>query len=61
MQNETIFLSAKKLYLTDGHYNTIQKCTYSGSCIMIHSDADAHLMDIELSEQYLYYTAWNRP
>ena len=56
-----LLILEKKLYISDGRLNTVLRCTYFGQCSVIHTDRGAHLMDIELSGQYLYYTAWNRP
>ncbi|XP_053381660.1 low-density lipoprotein receptor-related protein 4-like [Mercenaria mercenaria] len=49
------------LYATDGSTDIIYRCTYSGVCTTFYTDTGAHLMDIILLGDYLYYTAWNRP
>lgn len=56
----TLYISAKRLYLADGATDIIQRCTYQGVCSVFFTDTNAHLMDIKLLGDYLYYTAWNR-
>ncbi|XP_052771270.1 low-density lipoprotein receptor-related protein 4-like [Mya arenaria] len=51
---------AKTVYVTDGNSDRIYACTFSGSCSVFHEDPGAHLMDIKLLDDYLFYSAWNK-
>ncbi|WAR22301.1 LRP4-like protein [Mya arenaria] len=50
------------VFVTDGHAssNRIYACTFNGLCSMFHEDPGAHLMDIKLLDDFLFYSAWNK-
>lgn len=48
------------LYIADGSTDIIHRCSYLGDCLKYYEDAGAQLMDIQVTENYLYYTAWNK-
>ncbi|WAR22304.1 LRP4-like protein [Mya arenaria] len=52
----------KTVFVTDGHEssNRIYACTFNGLCSVFHEDPGAHLMDIKLLDDYLFYSAWNK-
>uniref|UniRef100_A0A2C9KQD1 SMP-30/Gluconolactonase/LRE-like region domain-containing protein n=1 Tax=Biomphalaria glabrata TaxID=6526 RepID=A0A2C9KQD1_BIOGL len=50
-----------KLYFVDGGLGTIETITLQGTSRReIYKDAGAHLFSIDVFDEYLYYTDWNR-
>ncbi|XP_052233032.1 low-density lipoprotein receptor-related protein 5-like [Dreissena polymorpha] len=60
-ENRETCSTTNKLYVTDGQTNVIYRCGYDvDTCVQYHEDPDAHLMDIKLLGDFLYYYAWNK-